>query len=182
MNRHQNIYGLLLAVGLLCGQIHTVQAQDDAINKYFHQYMVQDGFNSVYISPRMFNLFAKREADNREEIDEAISRLNGLRILTVDSTLAHRSMALYEEAMSLIQPHPYEELMSVRNGKEQLRFYVLNAEEPDRVRELLMLIGSSDNFFLMSITGNISLEQISSLSESMDIDGMENLERLMDEP
>ncbi len=155
-------------------------AQEDAINSYFHEYMTQEGFNSIYISPRMFNLFAKRDPDNKAEIDEAISRLNGLRILTIDSTLAHKGMELYQEAMDLLRPYPYEELMSVRNGDEQLRFYALDAEDPDRVKELLMLIGGQKNFFLLSITGNISLKQISSLSESMDIDGMENLERLND--
>jgi len=154
---------------------HVSMAQQDAIQSYFQKYLQQEEFTSIYISPRMFNLFANKDADSEAEIDEAISRLSGLRILTADTLPARNGVALYQEAMQLIEPQSYEELMSIRDGEEQVRFYVLNSTVPDKVKELLMIVGSPNSFFLLSITGNISLKQIASLSETLDVQGMDRL-------
>ena len=43
-----------------------------------------------------------------------------------------------------------------------------------------MLIAEDDDgdFFLMSMTGNLQLEDISKLSKTLDIDGFEHLEKI----
>lgn len=164
----------LLLVASLAGQ-----AQNNAISKYFQQYVDQEGFTSIYISPRMFNMFANKAEEDGEEMKEVVSRLTGLHMLAAESLPPGEGMRLYNEAADkLVKPKAYEELMSIREEDEQVRFYVLNSNVPDRINELLMLIGGEDNFFLMSITGNLRLEDISDLSESMDIDGMDNLKKL----
>ena len=41
-----------------------------------------------------------------------------------------------------------------------------------------MLSGAGKDFFLMSLIGDIDLNKISKLSKSLDVDGIENLDKL----
>ena len=57
-----------------------------------------------------------------------------------------------------------------------MRFLV--KDDGPKVKELLLLVGGADSFVLMSFVGDIDLKQISKLSKSMDIEGLEHLEEL----
>ena len=171
-----NLSRYLIVFALLLGMASTAHAQDDAIAKYFQKYMDREDFTTVYISPRMFRMFSNKE--NREEVDNALGKLNGLRILASDSLPMGRGIEMYKEAMNIVGPKPYEELMRIKDGDENVNFYVLDSDNPGKVKELLMLVGGESSFFLMSITGNISLDEISEIADDMDIDGLDQLEHL----
>jgi hypothetical protein len=66
--------------------------------------------------------------------------------------------------------------MQVRDQEENVRFLV--KENGPKVKELLLLVGGSDSFVLMSFVGDIDLKKISQLGKSMDIEGLEHLEEL----
>ena len=89
------IFMLLLIFGLATG----LQAQEDAISKFFSNYMDDDQFTSVYISPKMFEMFAKfMDEEDEEELKSVVSDLKGLRILTTDIN----PQKYYEEAVKKI--------------------------------------------------------------------------------
>ncbi len=148
-------------------------SQGDGITKYFEKYMDDEDFTVVYISGRMFGMFAEIEDDDKEA-KAALKGLKGLRILTTDKK--ENTVKLYEEALKKFDSSEYEELMKVRDGKENVNFYI--KEEDEKITELLLLVGGGDDFVLLSFKGNIDLKQISTLSESMDIDGLEHLEKV----
>ena len=164
----------LLFLGLM--MIFTVMsfAQDDAISKYFQQYMDDEDFSVVYISGKMFGMFADVDDDNTAA-KEAMKGIKGLRILSTEKN----GEALYKEAIKKFNVSEYEELMKIRDGKENVNFYI--KEEGDVVKELLLLVGGeSDDFVMLSFVGNINLKQISELSDSMDIDALDHLDKVTD--
>lgn len=154
------------------------QAQNDAISKFFVKYEDDMSFTMVNITSRMFGLFTDLEVKNQEdkEVLDAISKLKGLKILVKEK--ADNARALYKEANVLIPKVEYDELMTIRDEDKNMRFLV--KEKSGKISELLMLMGGEKEFFILSLVGDIDLSQIANLSRKMDIDGLENLEKLKD--
>ena len=152
-----------------------VNAQDDAISKFFSKYENDESFTQVTITARMFSLFTNLDTEDAQdqEVIDAISKVKGLKILAKD---ASNGKELYDEAFGLIKGKGYEELMTVREENSDMRFMII--EKNGIITELLMIMGGDDEFLILSLVGDIDLKQISKLSQSMDIDGFEKLENL----
>ena len=150
-------------------------AQNDAIGTYFAKYENDTAFTKVTISAKMFSLFTHIDGETPEEKEllKTISRLNGMRILVNDN--ASNGKALYQQAIKT-KMSGFEELMTVQDKDEDLKFYI--REQSGIVRELLLVGGGTHEFFVLSLTGDIDLRQLSKLSKAMDIDGLEKLENL----
>jgi len=164
---------LLLAVSFSV----TIDAQNDAISKFFGNYMEDDDFTSVYISPKMFQMISKLDLSNTDDPDakatmEMIKDIRGLRILTSEKN----PLVLYKEAISKFSTSEYEVLMTVKDGGENVRFWI--KETDNTINELLLLVGGKDEFVLLSFIGKIDLNKIAKLSQSIDIKGAEHLEKV----
>lgn len=151
-------------------------AQNDAINRFFNQYMEDERFTVVFVSPKMFSLVSKisTDDDDWEKFREAIGGLTGLRVLTADSITT--GLAMYKEALAKVPTAEYSELLTVRDGKENVRIWV--KDSGNIINELLLLVGAPDEFVLLSLTGAIDLDKISELSKGLDIDGVKQLEKV----
>jgi hypothetical protein len=148
----------------------------DAISQFFSKYQNDDSFSHVTVSSKMFGLFTKMEADSPDdkEVLDAISKLKGLRILTKSDSLNSRK--LYKEAFSLIPTKDYEELMSFRDKDKDIKFLI--KESGGKISELLMVMGGSKEFMVLSLFGEIDLKQVSRIGKKMDVKGLENLEKM----
>jgi hypothetical protein len=154
----------------------TAQAQNDAISRFFNQYMEDERFTVVYISPKMFEMVAKIETDDAEwnNFREVVGNLTGLRVLTADSI--GDGLKFYKDALSKVPKGEYSELLTVRDGKENVRMWI--KDSGNIINELLLLVGAPDEFVMLSFTGRIDLDKISSLSKSLDIQGVEHLNKV----
>ena len=151
--------------------------QQDAIDKYFSKYKDNDDFTVVYISPKMFSMISKLDDDDLDDdMRDAIKGVRSLKILTTDRD----GIKFYKEAKSLINTSEYEVLMTVRDDDSDIEFLVKDSEDGNVVNELLLLVGSVDDFVLLSFFGDIHLDKLSKLAESIEIDGMEHLDKLDD--
>lgn len=155
--------------------VNFAHAQDDAITTLFNKYVDDDKFTSIYVSPKMFQMFAKMDVNNMDaESKQAIQSLKSLRILVADTN----GVALYNEAINKLKTTDYELLMSVKDGDENIRFWVKeNPQNKNLVKELLMLVGG-DDFVLLSFSGDIDLNKMSKLSDNLNIEGIEHLDKL----
>ncbi len=148
-------------------------AQEDAITKYFNKYMDDEKFSVVYISPKMFSMVSKIEIEDMEpELQEVIKSMKGLRILHTEQN----ALQYYNDALKTINTSEYELLLTARGEGENVRFMV--KDNGDIVEELLMIVGGSENFALLSFIGNIDLKKIGKLAKALDIDNMQYLENL----
>ena len=152
----------------------SIWAQTDAITQYFDQYMDDENFTVVYITPKMFQMISKLDLKDPDAkaIKEVLQDLKGLRILQTEKN----AMQYYKEVIGKFKPTEYELLMTVRDKGENVRFWT--KESGGVISELLMLVGGVKEFVMISFIGNISLDKISKLANKMNVDGMEHLKDL----
>jgi len=165
---------ILLMVVFTSGQIF---AQEDVISKYFSDYESRDDFTTIIITSKMFGLLAQiPESDDEEDVMNVIRKLNGLKILTSSEYSGRRELS--EKAVKTLTKEGFEELMIVKEGEEEIKFLI--SEKNGKINEFVMLISGDEDgdFFLMSMTGNLDLKDISKLSQTMDIDGFEHLDKV----
>lgn len=155
-----------------------VWAQQDPLNRFFNKYEQDTSFTIINISPKMFNMFSKvnlnsggRQAD---QVLDIARRLTGLRIITKENT--PNGLQLFREANALL-PKNYEELMTIRDGGNDVKFLV-NPGSEDMIHNLIMLIGGKNEFFALSLTGNINLNELSQVAGNMNIQGFDQLKNI----
>lgn len=148
-----------------------------ALDQFFSQHQNDTAFTVVNISPKMFQMLAQIDTDDPEskEVMELVKGITGLRILVKDKGDGTK---LYDEAFSKISSNGFEELMTVRDGGENVRFMVKEGNSPDIIKQLVLLVGGADDFVLMDLTGVINLKTIGKLSKNIDVPGAKHLEKL----
>jgi hypothetical protein len=145
-------------------------AQNDAIARFFRQYENNDEFTTISISPKMFKMMSKVKWDDvTPAVKKTINQLTSFRMITTEKNGAK----LYSEAIQKLNLGSYEEIMTIRDEGENVRFFA--KESNNMINELVMLVGSKSEFVLMSLTGNIDLDNIGKLGETINVSGMENL-------
>lgn len=167
---------ILVSLFLIMSSV-IVNAQNTAVDQLFDKYADKDGFTTVSISKAMFSLFAS-EKESKDEFNQAVRGLESIRILAPDSAIQAQmkgKLNFYNEICKSLPIAQYEELMSVKE-KDQV-FKMLIRRKGAVITEFLMIGGGNDNV-MICITGNIDLKSISKLSKAMDIEGMENIDKV----
>ncbi len=167
---------LIILIAICIG--FSANAQNDVVTKLFNQYYDNEDFTKISVSSKMFELFTNIEPgdEDEEEILEAISNLKGLKVIAADSI--GNSKKLYTDAVKKISGNGYEELMEVKDAQEDMKFMI--SEKDGIINELVMVVGGHKSFFILSLYGEINLKNISKLSKSMNVKGMEYLQQLDD--
>lgn len=162
---------LILFIAVLFGK--PVFAQTDVINTFFKQYENNDKFTLISISPKMFKMVSKiKWEDAPPEVRETISKLTSFRLLSTEED----GIKYYNDAAKKLNLDSYEEIMTVRDDGENVRFFVKEAS--DIIHELVMLVGSKNEFVIMTLTGVIDLDNIGKLGNVVNIKGMDNLKNI----
>ena len=148
-------------------------------DKIFDKYSGTEGFTTVYITKYMFDLF-RNAGDGSEKDDDmakVLSNLTGIKILAADDDPETPiSVNLYQEVMKQLPVSQYKELMVIKEKDQDVKFLV--REDKGKVVELLMLVGGNNESVMICIQGIIDMKNIGRLANSMDIEGMENLEKI----
>jgi vacuolar-type H+-ATPase subunit F/Vma7 len=169
----------LLVTLLMVGFGLSTYAQTDAITKFFSKYENSEDFTRIFVSQRMFSMFANLEMETPEdkEIVEMIHKITGLKMLVREKK---DGRTLYQEVFSTLPKNQFEELMTIRDKDNDMRFMV--KEVNGKINELLMISGSPDSFMILSLTGEIDLNKVSKLGSKMNVKGLEKLEKMEEKP
>jgi len=164
------------AVIMMCSI--AASAQNDAIAKFFTKYQSDESFSQVTISGKMFSMMANLSGETEEEkaMIASISKIKGLKILSKSE--ARNSRELYKEAISMIPTSNFEELMSIRDKDKDMKFFT--KEAGGKISELVMVLGGNEEFMVLTLFGEIDLKDISKIGKSVNIEGLENLEKVKD--
>lgn len=164
------------AVIMMCSI--AASAQNDAIAKFFTKYQSDESFSQVTISGKMFSMMANLSGETEEEkaMIASISKIKGLKILSKSE--ARNSRELYKEAISMIPTNTFEELMAIRDKDKDMKFFT--KESGGKISELVMVMGGNEEFMVLTLFGEIDLKDISKIGKSVNIDGLENLEKVKD--
>ena len=158
---------------VLCTVTLVSFGQSNPIDALFDKYSGEDGFTTVYISSRMFSLIAQVDLDD-EELQETMQNLKSIRILTVSDSLLNRKINFFKELTKDLDLSAYEELMVVKDGNKDLQFLI--REKGKRIEELLMIGGGDEGGnILLSIKGDLDMENIANISSSIGIDELQGI-------
>ncbi|XMO85647.1 DUF4252 domain-containing protein [Algibacter sp. AS12] len=164
-------------------------AQKDIFEKY------SDNSDVTYVSikPKMFQMIAKMGIN----IDDAEARayMDMVQSITSFKTIVTDNKTIAAEISKWVTSRSggLEELMEVKDDGSEVKFYVKEGKDVDHVKELLIFVNGIDSKMeekieingkerkietvVVSLTGDIDLNQISKLTDKMNIPGGQHLEK-----
>ena len=155
-------------------------AQGNGTKVLLDKYSGKDGFTSIEIKKDLFELFAEIDeaAEEADEVREAMSKLTSINVLMFEpEDKDNKSLeAFRKELKGNIDLTGYIELMVIKEKDEEVKFLI--NKKNGKINELLLLIDQADEAGFVSILGDIDMKTISKLSKSMQIKGMENLQKI----
>lgn len=167
----------------------TSMAQD-----VFAKYSENPDVTYVSIKPKMFQMLAKMDINSDDpEAQEYIKMVNSItsfKVITTDNKAISGDVSKWVQS----RKNALEELMVVKDSGVNMTFYVKQGRDEDHVSEFLMFVdglsavtkdmdvsmnGEKREFetVVVSLTGDIDLNQISKLTQKMNIKGGEHLEK-----
>lgn len=163
---------ILVAVMVMSGWIASAQSQFDKFEDI-------EGVTSVVVTQKAFSLMSKIGSESDDEYMNLIKNIESLKVFATESAEVAKQME--EAAKSYLKTANLEELMRVKDGDSNVTIYVKEGKSEDFVKELFMFVKDSDNSskesVIISLTGNIDLNQIAKLTEKMDLPGGKHLEK-----
>jgi hypothetical protein len=155
--------------------VTAIQAQTNPIDEMFDKYSEKEGFTTVYISSKMFSLFAGKDSKSGDT-DNIMNKLKSIRILTVEDSTLNINLNFYKELSKKLDLSVYEELMTVKEGSDITKFLI--RQNGNIITELLVITGGPGDNTLISIKGDLDMKTISDLSKSSGIDELKSLENI----
>ena len=146
--------------------------------------------SAVVINKRMFKLLAQIDVDSSDK--EAQEYINMIENLTSLKVFATESASIATQMKAKVSSYlktskQLSELMRVKDKDANVKIYIKEGRNEDHVTELFMFVdGISQHMdgdrkaeaVIVSITGDIDLNQISKLTKEMNIQGGEHLKKV----
>lgn len=160
----------------------------------FEKYSDDSDVTYVSIKPKMFQMIAKMGINVDDP--EAKAFMDMVNSITSFKTLVTDNKAISADITKWVKSRTssLEELMEVRDDGSEVKFYVKEGKDADHVKELLIFVNGLDKKMgengvtingeqrkietvVVSLTGDIDLNEISKLTEKMNIPGGQHLEK-----
>jgi len=136
----------------------TLSGQRTSLDDFFSRYSDREGYTSVVISGNLLNFLGGSENTDRE--GNALSKITSIRLVVREKENTAAGENIVSEIRSIIRRGRYDELMSVRDDGDDIRF--MARTERDMVRELLLII-DGENQAVIQIEGNLTRDDASEL-------------------
>ncbi len=150
----------------------------------FDQFDGREEIVSVIVNKKMFELMSKVKVDasdkETQQYLKLIQNLETLKVFSTTNSTAARKMR--DVADGYIKSAALEELKKVNENGKQVTIDVKRSGNNNQLKEFLMFIDDDSNGInrsvLMSLTGVFSLNDISILTDKMQIPGGTELKKL----
>jgi len=147
----------------------------------FDKFDGQDDVTSVIVNKKMFDLMSKVKADNADKDTQQyialIKKLDNLKVFTTKNPKIEADMKV--AADKYVKSAGLEELMRVNDSGKNVRILVKSGASDTQIKELLMFVdgAKNDETVLLSLTGNFDLNEISVLTDKMQLPGGSDLKK-----
>ncbi len=161
---------LIIAIALVISPfINYAQSQ-------FDKFEDMDGVTTIVVSQKAFELMTKIGVESDDEYLDLIKNLESLKVFVTENAVVATQMAT--EVNKYLKTSKLEELMRINDDGNNVKIYIKEGSNKDFVKELFMFVKSDDNqTVIVSLKGDIDLNQISKLTEKMNIPGGEHLNK-----
>ncbi|MGB3145817.1 MAG: DUF4252 domain-containing protein [Maribacter sp.] len=154
----------------------------------FEKYADNDKVTYVAMQPKMFQMLGKMSVSSDDpeakEFFELVDSITSFKVITTDDASISNDVDGWVN--NRLKSSAFEELMRVRDGTSNVKFYVKEGKDSDHVKELLMFVtglqdknidinGKKLETVLLSLTGDINLRSVSKLTDKMDLPGGDQL-------
>lgn len=150
-------YLMIFLLCLACSSFSFAQNSTQLFDKYTDT----DGVTSVYISKAMFRMMPSVENIGLNLVNMK-GKIESLYILT---TMKKELVPQMRKEFSQLIKKDHEELMRVRDGKTKATFYA--DMKGDMVRDLLMLSDTDNEFTVIQLLGNFTLQDIQEITKDV---------------
>jgi len=150
----------------------------------FDRFEDLESVSSVIVSKNMFDLIGRMdiEVDDQEsqEYMDMVKSLKGLKVFITEDKAVSADMK--STVNKYLNSASLEELMRVKDKEANIKFYIKKGKDEDHVSELLMFVtglkdsgvdvdvnGRKFETVLLSLTGDIDLNKISTLTKKMNL-------------
>jgi len=145
----------------------------------FDKFDDNDKITAIKVNKKMFELMGKVEAKDKEakEYIGLVKKLDNLRVFVTSDDKLSGEMKL--TADKYLKANGMEELMRINEKGKSVKIYVKSGAKDTQVKELLMFIEGSgkEETVLMSLTGNFDLDELSALTDKMNLPGGDELSK-----
>ncbi|WP_308991224.1 DUF4252 domain-containing protein [Mariniflexile litorale] len=159
----------------------------------FEKYSDNTDVTYVSIKPKMFQMIAKMginvdEPEAKAYID-MVKSITSFKTIVTDNKTISADISKWVKSRS----NSLEELMEVKDDGVEVKFYVKEGKDSNHVKELLIFVNGINKVMkesvdvngqqrrietvVVSLTGDINLNEISKLTEKMNIPGGNHLEK-----
>ncbi|GEC77828.1 hypothetical protein FAQ01_06980 [Flavobacterium aquatile] len=143
----------------------------------FDKFDNQDDITTVIVNKKMFTMLSKVDAKDKQsqQYINLIKKLDNLKVFVTSNTKKGSEMKSVAEKYQ--KSAGLEELMRVSDKGKNVKISVKSGATDSQVKELLMFIEGSgkEESVLMSLTGNFDIDELSALTEKMNLPGGEEL-------
>ena len=165
----------------------------------FDKYEDMDNVASVIVNSKMFQMLATIDVDlddpEAQEYFDMVKKINNFKVLTTDDSGISKQMQA--DVNKYLIKAQLEELMRIKDGDQNVKFYIKEGKDDEHVEELLMFITGLKEVtkdsnitingkkrevetVVLSLTGDIDLKQVSKITKKMNVKGGEHLEKVGD--
>ena len=159
----------------------------------FEKYSDDADVTYVSIKPKMFQMIAKMGINVEDA--EAKAYMDMVKSITSFKTIVTDNKTISADISKWVKSRSggLEELMEVKDDGTEVKFYVKEGKDADHVKELLIYVNGIDKVMnekveingkerkietvVVSLTGDIDLNEISKLTDKMNIPGGSHLEK-----
>jgi hypothetical protein len=159
----------------------------------FEKYSDNSDVTYVSIKPKMFQMIAKMGINVDEP--EAKAYMDMVKSITSFKTIVTDNKTISTDIGKWVKSRSsaLEELMEVKDDGAEVKFYVKEGKDANHVKELLIFVNGINKVMkesveingeqrrietvIVSLTGDIDLNEISKLTEKMNIPGGNHLEK-----
>lgn len=163
----------------------------------FDKYEDVDGVTSVVVNQKMFSMIASMgistDDPEAQEYLDMVKKITGMRVFTTADPKVSADMLA--TVNGYLKSSSLQELMRIKDGEQNIKFYVKEGKDENHVKELLMfmtglneLTKNSDvningkklevETVLLSLVGDIDLRKIGEIANGMNVPGGEQLKKV----
>ena len=162
-------------------------------NDVFEKYSDNTDVTYVNIKPKMFQMIAKIGIDTEDAEAKAymdmVKSITSFKTIVTDNKLIASDLSKWVKSKS----KSLEELMEVKDNGTNINFYIKEGKDSNHVKELLIFVNGIDKVIndkieingterkietvVVSLTGDIDLNEISKLTSKMNIPGGQHLNK-----
>jgi hypothetical protein len=151
----------------------------------FDKFEDYDEVTAVVVNKKAFSMLRKIAEDNEEnaEFREMVGGLEMLKVFTTEDKAT--AIEMRETFNAYLKKGKLEELMRVKDEGQMVKIFVREGKDEDHVSEFLMMVdglnknnGEEPEFVIISIIGDIDLNNISKLTSQMNLPAGDQIKKV----